>query len=79
MTQAIEWTLVLGLVGLVWVMVLAILDDKHHRHDKRQGSPSSESHDGAVPQEGSQDSAAVAGSDCLHRAGDDHFETFARV
>jgi hypothetical protein len=46
MTQAIEWVLLMGLVGLVWVMVLAILDDNHRTHDKRQGSPSPESHNG---------------------------------
>ena len=60
MTLAIEWTLLMGLVGLIWVMVLAILDDKHHRHDKRQGSPSPESHDGAEAHEGSSRHSKVA-------------------
>ena len=32
MTQdIIMWVLLLGLVGLIWVMVLAILDEGHHR------------------------------------------------
>ena len=46
MTLAIEWVLLMGLVGLVWVMVLAILDNNHRTHDKRQESASSESHNG---------------------------------
>ena len=42
----IELVLLMGLVGLIWVIVLAILDDKHHRHDNRQGNPSPEPHNG---------------------------------
>ena len=60
MTQAIEWTLVIGLVGLIWVIVLDIFGGNHHRHDKRQGSPSPEPHKGAVPQEGSSRQSKVA-------------------
>jgi len=40
MTQAIEWTLVIGLVGLIWVIVLDILGNRHHSHDNRRGSAS---------------------------------------
>jgi hypothetical protein len=46
MTLAIEWTLLIGLVGLIWVIVLDFLGDNHRTHDKRQGSPSPEPHDG---------------------------------
>ena len=45
MTQAIEWTLVIGLVGLIWVIVLDIRGHKRHAHDKPQGSASPEPHD----------------------------------
>ena len=51
MAQAIEWTLLLGLVGLIWVIVLAILDDNHRTHDKRQESASPQPHDGEAPHE----------------------------
>jgi len=44
MTQAIEWTLLIGLVGLIWVIVLDIFGGGRHPHDKRQGSPSPEPH-----------------------------------
>ena len=60
MTQAIEWTLLIGLVGLIWVMVFAILDDKHRTHHKRQGSGSPEHHDGEEPHEGSSRQPKVA-------------------
>jgi len=40
----IELVLLIGLVGLIWVIVLAILDENHRTHDKRQGSPSPEPH-----------------------------------
>jgi hypothetical protein len=60
MTQAIEWTLVIGLVGLIWVIVLDILGNRHHSHDYRQGSASPEPHDGAVPHEGSSRQSKVA-------------------
>jgi len=46
MTLAIEGVLLMGLVGLIWVMVLVIRDDKHRSHDNRQGSTSPEPHDG---------------------------------
>ena len=46
--MALEFIVVLlmGLVGLIWVIVLAILDDDQHSHDNRQGSASPEPHDG---------------------------------
>ena len=51
MTQGIiVGMLLMGLVGLIWVMVLDILGDKHHRHDKRQRNPSPELLDGEKPQ-----------------------------
>jgi hypothetical protein len=51
MTQGnFVWVLLLGLAGLIWVMVLDILGDDHHPHDKRQGDPSPELHDGEEPQ-----------------------------
>jgi len=40
MTEPIEWVLLMGLVGLVWVIILDFLGDGHHPHDNRQGSPS---------------------------------------
>jgi len=50
MTQGIiVGMLLMGLVGLIWVMVLDILGDKHHHHDKRQGNPSPELLDGEKP------------------------------
>ena len=60
MTQAIEWTLLLGLVGLIWVMVLVILDDNHRTHDKRQESPSPEPHDGEEAHERSSRQSKIA-------------------
>ena len=60
MTQAIEWTLVIGLAGLIWVIVLDILGNRHRTHDKRQGNSSPEPHEGAVPQEGSSRQSKVA-------------------
>ena len=52
MTQdIIEWVLLLGLVGLIWVMALAMLDDNHRSHDKRQGSASPGHVDGYEPGE----------------------------
>jgi hypothetical protein len=42
----IEVVLLLGLVGLIWVIVLDVLGNNHRTHDKRQGSPSPESHNG---------------------------------
>ena len=44
------WTLLMGLLGLLWVMVLSIFGDDLPAHDNRQGqSPSSELHDGEEP------------------------------
>jgi hypothetical protein len=57
MTQEIFlWALIAGLVGFVWVMVLAGLDDDHDTqdtHDNRQGSASQEPHDGEKAHEDS--------------------------
>ena len=50
MTQGmIEGLLLLGLVGLIWVIVLDMLGNGHHTHDKRQGSVSPEQPDGYEP------------------------------
>ena len=38
--------LLIGLVGLIWVMVLDILGGDHHPLDNQQGNPSPEPHDG---------------------------------
>ena len=47
MTQGmIVSVLLVGLLGLIWVMVLDIYD---HSHDKRQGSTSPEPRDGYEP------------------------------
>ena len=46
MTQEFIVLLLVGLVGVIWVIVLDIRGDKHHRHDKRVGNPSPEPHDG---------------------------------
>jgi len=61
MTQdIIMWVLLLGLVGLIWVMVLAILDEGHHRYDNRQGSASPEPRGGYKSQERSPQRSTVA-------------------
>jgi hypothetical protein len=60
MTQAIEWTLLIGLVGLIWVIVLDFLGDNHRTHDKRQGSPSPEHDGGEEPQAHSPQQSKVA-------------------
>jgi hypothetical protein len=44
MTLEFIVVLLMGLVGLIWVMVLVILDNDHQTHDKRIGSPSPEPH-----------------------------------
>jgi len=44
MTQVLVWPLLIGLVGLIWVIVLSIRGDDHHRHNKQIGSPSPEPH-----------------------------------
>ena len=45
MTQEFIVLLLVGLVGVIWVIVLDIRGDKQHRHDKRVGNPSPEPHD----------------------------------
>ena len=50
------WALIAGLVGFVWAMVRAGLDDDHDTHDthdNRQGSASPEPRDGEEAHEGS--------------------------
>jgi len=46
MTQAIEWVLLMGLVGLVWVIILDIRGHNRHTHDNRQESASPKLPDG---------------------------------
>lgn len=60
--MALEFIVVLliGLVGLIWVIVLDILGDEHHPHDKQQGSPSPEPHNGEDPHERSSRQSKVA-------------------
>ena len=60
MAQEIIVLLLAGLVGLIWVMVLDTLGDRHHSHDKQQGSSSPESHDGEKAHEGSPRQSKVA-------------------
>ena len=60
MTEPIVWTLLIGLVGLIWVMVLDILGDGHRTDDKRQGIPSPEPRDGEEPHEGSSRQSKLA-------------------
>lgn len=61
MTQGIiAWVLLMGLVGLIWVIVLDILGDSHHPHDNRQGNPSLEPHDGEEPHEASPRKSKLA-------------------
>jgi hypothetical protein len=47
------WALIAGLVGFVWAMVLAGLDDDHDTHDNRKENPSPEPHDGEKAHEDS--------------------------
>ena len=56
----IELVLLIGLVGLIWVIVLDIRGDGHHTHNKRIGSPSPEPHDGEEPHEDSSRQSKVA-------------------
>ena len=57
MTQGmIVWVLLMGLAGLIWVIVLDILGDIHHTHDKRQESASPEQRDGYEPHDAHPDS-----------------------
>jgi len=60
MQGMIELVLLAGLVGLIWVIVLDILAAAHHRHDKRQGSPSPELRDGEELHERSSRQSKVA-------------------
>jgi len=62
MTQEIiVWSLLLALIGLIWVLVLAILGDDHHIQDRENGSASSERSDGSEPSGSSpQQSRAAA-------------------
>ena len=60
MTLEFIVVLLMGLVGLIWVIVLAILDDDHHPHDDRQGSASPEPHDGEEPHERSSRQSKIA-------------------
>ena len=51
MTQGvIESVLLMGLVGLICVIVLDMLGDRHHAHDKRQADASPKQRDGYEPQ-----------------------------
>jgi hypothetical protein len=54
------WVLLTGLMGLIWVIVLDLLGDDHHSHDKRQENPFPEPHDGEKPHEGSSPQSKVA-------------------
>ena len=60
MTEEFSVVLLIGLVGLIWVIVLDIRGDKHHRHHKRVGSPSQEPHTGEEPRERSSRQSKVA-------------------
>ena len=60
MAQEFIVVLLIGLVGLIWVVVLDILGDDHHSHDKRQGSASPEPRDGIEPHERSSRQSKVA-------------------
>ncbi len=56
----IVWALLMGMVGLFWVMALAILDDGHHTHDKKRGSALPERLDGYDPHERSRQRSTVS-------------------
>ena len=60
MAQEIIAVLLIGLVGLISVIVLDILGDDHHSHDKRQGSASPEHRDGIAPHERSSRQSKIA-------------------
>ena len=60
MTLEFIVVLLMGLVGLIWVIVLGIFSDDHHTHDNRQGSPSPDPHDGEEPHERSSRQSKVA-------------------
>ena len=60
MAQEFIVVLLIGLLGLIWVIVLDILGDDHHPHDNRQGSASPEPHDGEEPHERSSRQSKLA-------------------
>jgi hypothetical protein len=61
MTQGlIVGVLLMGLVGLIWVIVLDILGGDHHPRNNQQGNPSPEPHDGEEPPEGSPRQSKIA-------------------
>lgn len=60
MAQEIIVVLLAGLVGLIWVMVLDTRGNRHHSHDKRQGSASPELSDGEEAHEGSSRQSNIA-------------------
>jgi hypothetical protein len=61
MTQdIIVWALLMGLVGLIWVMALAVLGDNLDTHDKQEGNAQPEPHDGYEAHKGSSKQSRVA-------------------
>ena len=60
MAQEFIVVLLMGIVGFSWVMVLDILGDDQHSHDKRQGSASLEPRDGDEPHERSSRQSKIA-------------------
>ena len=60
MAQEFIVVLLIGLVGLIWVIVLDILGDDHHSHDKQQRNASPEPRDGIEPHERSSRQSKVA-------------------
>ena len=60
MAQEFIVMLVIGLVGLIWIIVLDILGDGRHPHDNLQGSALPESHDGEEPHERSSQQSKLA-------------------
>lgn len=61
MTQdIIVWALLAGLVGLIWVMAIAVLGQDHYTRDNRQGNASPELRDGYAPHEQSSRPSRVA-------------------
>ena len=53
--------LVAVLVGFLWIMIRAALDNDHDTRDNRQGSVSPEPHDGEKAHEDSSRQSKVAG------------------
>ena len=60
MAQEFIVVLLIGLVGLIWVIVLDILGDSHHPLDCLQGSASPEPQDGEDPHERSSRQSKLA-------------------